>query len=468
MQEETVYQWAKSLEALLAQGGEDQVRQMCAEQRPADLAEALDFLDGEEKQAVFRLLDLPQAAEVLGECDEDQRAELMAALSEEILARVVDHLPPDDAADAVSELSDERAGRVLSKIRESEEIRDLLRYDEESAGGIMTPDVIAFPETMTVGELLDAFRGGWKTAKAARVPVIAAKPEWENAYELIREENIYSIFVVDNDRKLKGFVRLQDILRSDSETRLSEILDTDVISVLTGEDQEEVAELAQKYDLVSIPVTDSEGHLVGRITIDDVIDVIEEETTEDFMKMAGTTEDELITESALRSLGLRLPWIMVALLGLFLSATILRFFEPTIARVVQLMPFIPVVCGITGNTAVQSATIIIRGLATGQIDVMMVFSVIFKEIRTGILIGVVCGGVVLLVAYWFTQIGPVAWAVGISVFCAISVASSLGVFIPLFLARIGKDPAIATGPIVTSLSDATAGAIYFIVATAIV
>jgi magnesium transporter len=294
-QEEMAYQLTESLETLLKERRLDELRLLCAAQRPADLTEALDLLDTESKQAIFRELDLELAAEVLGECDEDHQRELMAALDEARLARVLEHLPLDEAADAVSELSEDQAFRVLSRINpsESQEIQDLMQYSEDTAGGIMTPDVIAFPETMTVGELLDAFRGSWKRSDALELPLQPAKPEWENAYELIREENVYTIYVVDEDRRLKGYVRLQDLLRADPQCPLSELLNTDVISVRTGEDQENVAEMVHKYDMASIPVTDEENRLVGRITMDDVMDVMhEEETTEDMMRMAGTTEDD--------------------------------------------------------------------------------------------------------------------------------------------------------------------------------
>lgn len=469
-QEEMVYQLTESLETLLEEQRLEELRLLCAAQRPADLTEALDLLDTETKQAIFRQLDLELAAEVLGECDEDHQRELMAALDEARLARVLEHLPLDEAADAVSELSEDQAFRVLSRINpsESQEIQDLMQYSEDTAGGIMTPDVIAFPETMTVGELLDAFRGSWKRAEASEFRIQPIKPEWENAYELIREENVYTIYVVDRDRRLKGYVRLQDLLRADPKSQLSELLNTDVISVRTGEDQEDVAEMAHKYDMVSIPVIDEENRLVGRITIDDVMDVMEEETTEDMMRMAGTTEDELVTWSALRSMVLRLPWILITLIGLLVTPFVLSFFQATLHKLVQLAFFIPVVCGISGNTGVQSATIVVRGLATGQIDLKEYLAVAWKEFRAGLLIGVVCGLVVMLLSQFAFHNFRMAVVVGLSVMAAISWASLLGVFIPSLLARMGKDPAIATGPIVTSLNDAAAALIYLTIATALI
>lgn len=456
-----------TLRDMLAAGDEEALRTFCAEQRPADLAEALERLSVEEKQPIFRLLSPSQAADVLSQYEEDRRAELMTALDEHSLPRVLERLPLDDAADAVADLPEEEAFRVLArmKLEESEEIRELLRYDEETAGGIMTPDVIVFPKTATVGEVLSAFRGTWKANQTEQLaPQVRA--DWETAYELIREENIYSIFVVDENRKLEGFVRLQDLLRSDPSLPLSEILDTDVIAVRTDEDQEEVADLAQKYDLVSIPVVDLQRRLVGRVTIDDVIDVIEEETTEDMLKMAGTTEDELVTRSALRSMLLRLPWLLAALAGLLLSSTVYRIFQPRfdLAIIALLFPFIPVIGGLSGNTGVQSATIVVRGLATGQIDVRQYLHLVWREVRIGLLLGAVFGIIVALIAFGLLGRSPVAWIVGTAVFAAVTWASLLGVLIPIVIARIGKDPAVASGPVLTSLNDAMSAIIYLLTA----
>ncbi len=452
----------QTLAELLQKQEYEALRGFCDEQRPADLAEALERLSEEERQPIFRLLAPVQAAEVLSQYEEDRRTELMTALDEDSLPRVLERLPLDDAADAVADLPEEEAFSVLAKMKveESEEIRDLLQYDEETAGGIMTPDVIAFPKTATVGEVLDAFRGGWKEAGTTLKPRLQA--DWETAYELIREENVYSIFVVDEKRKLEGFVRLQDLIRSNPTSRLSEILETDVIKVHTDEDQEEVADLAQKYDLVSIPVVDRIGRLVGRVTIDDVIDVIEEETTEDMLKMAGTTEDELVTRSALRSLLLRLPWLLAALAGLLLSSTIYRVFQPRfdLAVIALLSPFIPVIGGLSGNTGVQSATIVVRGLATGRIDVRQYVQLAWKEVRIGLLLGALFGIIVALIAFGLIDRPRVAWIVGVAVFAAVTWASLLGVLIPTVIARLGKDPAVASGPMITSLNDAMSAFIY--------
>ena len=457
----------QTLLELLEKGEHNILREFCTEQHPADLAEALERISEEEKQPIFRLLEPAQAAEVLSQYEEDRRAELMTALDEDALPRILERLPLDDAADAVADLPEEEASSVLAKMKveESEEIRDLLRYDEETAGGIMTPDVIAFPKTTTVGEVLDAFRGGWKGVPS--LPMEAqARTDWETAYELIREENVYLIFVVDDKRKLEGSVRLQDLIRSDPASPLSQVLETDVISVRTDEDQEEVADLAQKYDLVSIPVVDRIGRLVGRVTIDDLIDVIEEETTEDMLKMAGTTEDELVTRSAFRSLVLRLPWLLAALAGLLLSSTIYRVFQPhfDLAVIALLSPFIPVIGGLSGNTGVQSATIVVRGLATGQIDVRQYLHLVWKEVRIGLLLGAIFGVIVALIAFELIDESRVAWIVGTAVFAAVTWASLLGVLIPTVIARLGKDPAVASGPMITSLNDAMSAVIYLLIA----
>lgn len=441
----------------------DALSRYCNEQHPADLAEALETLELEEQTQLLKLMDLQPAAEVLSHLDEELRGKLMEGLEEERLTHILERLPLDDAADVVADLDEDRAFRVLAKmdVEDSEDIRDLLQYDEESAGGIMTSDVIALPASMTVGEVLEAFRGNWKSDSSNS----SVRPEWETAYELIRQENIYSIYVVDDHNKLKGYVRLQDLIRSEPSLHLSDILERDFISVSTDEDQEAVAALAQKYDLVSIPVVDRIGRIAGRVTIDDLMDVVQEETTEDILKMAGTTEDELISRSAIRSLILRFPWLLAALGGLLLSSSVYRMFHSTLALVVQLAFFIPVIGGISGNTAVQAATIVVRGMAIGQIDRRDAARLVLKEIRVGLLLGTVFSIIVVLMAFWLTGEVRVAMIVGMAVLVAICWASLLGVLIPTLLSRLGKDPAVATGPVVTSMNDAVAACIYLSIAT---
>lgn len=454
---------------LLETGQTEQLRQLVGEEHPADLSEAFKHLDREERDRVFVLLEPTQAAEVLSECDEDLMLELMVALDEAALSKVVEELPPDDAADIVGELPEDRAELVLSHLakEDSEDIRDLLQYEEDTAGGIMTPEVIAFPETMTIREVLYAFRGTWKPEKSTPGTQLPSEVALRAAYEMIREENVYSIFVVDKENRLKGFVRLQDLICARPSTQLSEILDEEVIYVYTDEDQEQVADMARKYDLVSIPVVDQDLRLVGRVTIDDLMDVVEEENTEDMMLMAGTSDDDLITRSAFRSTLLRLPWLLAALVGLLLSSVVYSFVDEQTALVAMIAPFIPVIGGISGNTGVQSATIVVQGLAMGQFRLEQYLSMAFKELRAGLLLGLVLGVVVALAVGFLKNDVQLAQVVGVAIMAAVTWASLLGVLVPTLMARLGRDPAIATGPMVTSLNDAMAAAIYILVAYAL-
>ncbi len=460
---------------LAEQDERETLKNRIATEHPADLAAALDRMESEPRRLTFSVLKTELAADVLSECEEDIREDLMEAISEDNLGRILENMDLDDAADAVAELPEDKALRVLQKMSEedSEDIRDLLQYTEDTAGGIMTPEVLAFPESTTVGEVLEAFRGTWESKRDAERRDTERRAGikqtyLENAYELIQEEHVYTIYVVDKQSKLVGFVRLQDLLRSVPQTRLASIVETDLISVQTDVDQEEVARIARRYDMPSIPVVDLAGRLVGRVTIDDLMDVIAEETTEDFMKMAGTTEDEMITWSPVRSSILRFPWLMAAMVGLLVSSVVISRFEMILSRKVQLVFFTPVVCGLSGNTGVQAATIMVRGLATGQIDIGSYMVLFWKELRAGLMLGAIYGVLLSGVVTVFTGDIQMGYIISLSIFLAMTWANIFGMTVPALLEWMKKDPAIATGPIVTSGIDALAAAIYLLTATLLI
>ena len=261
---------------------------------------------------------------------------------------------------------------------------------------------------------------------------------------------------------------MRKLIVSEGKCRLKEIMDRDVVSARTDVDQEEVARLVRRYDLRTLPIVDEKGVLVGRVTVDDVMDVIEEEATEDIYRMAGTDDEELSRKSILNAARLRLPWLLTSLVGGMISAAIMRSFNVTLENVIALVFFVPVIMGMGGNIGMQSSTIVVRGLATGRIELGRVWGVLFREIRTGALMGLICGAVVGIVVRVLQGEVMLGFVVAASMFVAITVAATIGVLMPMGLKTLKIDPAIASGPFVTTANDITGLLIYFFLATSFV
>lgn len=357
-------------------------------------------------------------------------------------------MAPDDAADMLAELDDKLSEEVLDLMEseDSEEVRELLRYDEDSAGGIMTTDFVALRGSETGQEALDHI----------------------GSLEL--DEPVYSAYVIGENNQLIGYVQLWQLLKTENRQKtLDEFAEKAVFSVHPETDQEEVAQIMSKYDLSSLPVTDALGRLVGRITIDDMVDVIEEEASEDIFKLAGSNDAELEDASPIASCKARLPWLLITLATGFLTSMILKAFIHRITgmEVLALSFFVPIVMGMGGNTGIQSSTLIIRGLAVGSFHEKQLYHLLLRELTTGMLMGLICGSVIGIWARFVigasTVFNPsfLAFTVGLALVSAMMFAAVFGAFVPLVLNRFKIDPAVASGPFVSASNDIIALLIYY-------
>lgn len=379
----------------------------------------------------------------MAELDPLSEAELLEELGSSQLSKILNVMPSDDAADVVADLSQEKKNRVLQLMdkEESADVKELLKYPEESAGGIMTTDFLALDEDVTAGEAIVYLR-----RYAQKAPPT------------------FFIYVVDSDKRLKGYLPTRNLIIASAEKRLKEIIDEEMITVPVDLDQEKVAQVVAKYNLTTVPVVDNAGKLMGIITADDVIDVIKEEAEEDIYRMAGTDEQEL-GNSVFRIARGRLFWLIVTLFGGIFACVILRSFRLALERIVALAFFIPVMMDMAGNVGTQSSTVVVRSLATSNIDFSKIWKVLLKETKIAALIGLMCGLGVGVIAVFLGGEGFVLGiVVGVSMFMTIVVAALTGTVVPFIFKRFKIDPAFASGPIVTTVDDIIALSIYFMLA----
>lgn len=422
------------------------LRAIMLDAHPADIADLLVHMEGEPRRYLFNALDLRTAADVILEVDEPTREELINECDEHQLAGMVREMNSDDAADFIGELPTELTAKILKEIEpeESAEVRQLLAHGEDTAGGIMALELVAAPQDSTVEEAINEIR--------------------KKADEI---DTINHVYVVDDNRRLLGTVHLKQLILAEPYTRLSEIMSRDVISVQVGTDQEEVAKLARKYDLLSVPVVDVQGRLVGRITYDDIVDVMEEEAAEDISHMAGiASRGDIRDGSVLRTARIRLPWLVIGLFGGIIAAWILSFFENKLQQnIVVLMFFVPVVMAMGGNAGIQSSTIVVHGLATGSIGLGDMLQRLLREMRVAFLNGFLCGLLLLLIVTVVWRQPHYGILVGASLLIVMFVAALVGASIPLLLKRYNIDPAIATGPFITISNDILGLFIYMAIST---
>ncbi|MBW1738581.1 MAG: magnesium transporter [Deltaproteobacteria bacterium] len=409
------------------------------EMRPADVADLIEHLKPDERLFLFKLLEPEGAGEVLVEIEPPVQERIISGLDNEAISEIVEELDSDDAADIVGDLPAERAREIIKTVGDdvSEELGKLLPYAEDTAGGIMALEFVA----------------------------IRADAKVMDAVETIREkreevENLYYLWVVDDFERLAGLISLKDLLLESPDRKVSDIMNPEVISVHTNTDQEEVVRLVKKYDLVSIPVVDEQHRLVGRITHDDIIDVIEEEVDEDISLMAGVINQEIAEESPLKISRARLPWLIVGLLGGILAAAVISQFESSLERILALSFFFPVVMAMGGNTGTQAATVAVRGLATGDISLVNIEKRLWMEMKVALVNGIICGILLgLIVGFWLSDywLGAV---VATALILIILNSGFIGAAVPLVLKRLNIDPAIATGPFVTTSNDILSLLIY--------
>ncbi|MEJ2470868.1 MAG: magnesium transporter [Desulfuromonadales bacterium] len=433
---------------LIRRGAYPNLAKLLVKTHPADIAHLFHYLDLKEQRIMFNLIEDPEkSADVLAELDHSVGAQLLEQLDNATITEVLQEMSSDDAADIIGYMPDALADEILDIMHDesSDEIENLLQYDEESAGGIMSTEVFWLKEDLTAEDAIKAIQ------------------QSEDV------EMVFYLYVVNEARQLVGVLSLRQLLTVPPSTRLSEIMITDVISVRTDMDQEEVARLVEKYNILAVPVVDEMNNLKGIITVDDIIDVIRAEATEDIYKMAGASEEELLYGyKSFKIARLRLPWLLVNLFGGVITGYLMWLFKVTLKEVIALISFIPVITGMGGNVGGQSATIMVRGFATGKVDFTTLGQVFFKELRVGLIMGSVCGLTVGLVAWGWHGNPYLGVVVGLAMFVAMAVASSMGVIAPAAFKKLGIDPAIASTPFVQTANDITGILIYFATATSFI
>jgi magnesium transporter len=410
------------LKEWIEQNREFDIIDLFASLHPADIAELIDNLEEEEKFRLFSLLEVEKASDVI-----------LEDISQEKLTEIIDEMDSDDAADFIAELTADQAQAVLDGIEpeESEDVKKLLEYDEESAGGIMQSELVSVLEKSTIRDALQA--------------VIDASDE---------VEHIYNVFVVDEATRLIGAVPLQSLITTSRLTPVTEAIDKSIPSAHVDVDQEEVARMFEKYDLVSLPVVDHDNRLLGRITVDDIVDVMEEETSEDLYRIAGLGEDDNIFNGPLQSVRKRLPWLYINLLTALVSAFVIGFFEDTIKMMVVLAVFMPVVAGLGGNAGSQTLTLIVRGLALGEITFENSKKALMRQVSVGITNGVAVGVVIGAIAYLWKGIPVLGLVLGLAMIINVFVGTLVGTLIPLSLKWLRADPALGSHIFLTAFTDA--------------
>jgi len=409
----------------------------------ADIAEILEELTSDQATYIIKLLDSEKTSDILMELDDDDRERILNNLSAKEIAEEVEELDTDDATDIISELPEERQKRVISKIEDKEhkaDIKELLKYDEDSAGGLMAKELVKVNENWSVTRCVKEMRS--------------------QASEVTR---VHSVYVVDNNDKLLGRLSLKDLLVANPKSNIKAIYISKVDFVNVNDSGEHVASIMQKYDLGAIPVVDNKQKLLGRITIDDIVDLIKEEAEKDYQLAAGITQDVDVDDSIYKLSWARLPWLFLGLLGGIGAAAVMGGFEDILMKYKMLFYFTPLIAAMAGNVGVQSSAIIVQGLANDDIK-DSINNRLFKEtllsIMNGIILAIFLFG---FIVYWQDKI-DVALAISISLVVVIIVAGIVGTFIPLFLDKRGIDPAIATGPFITTSNDIFGILIYFLVA----
>ncbi|MGB3561551.1 MAG: magnesium transporter [Thermoanaerobaculia bacterium] len=434
-----------TLRRFVRRGARANLSKLLGKTRPEDVALQFRGLTPAEQITVFQILvaDYPEGSgAVLTELESPQQQALLEELSPQQLATVLDSMSVDDAVSLVESLPPELHDKVLEVVdlKDLAEVQTHLTYGDDTAGRLMVPEYVALSEDKTVGDAI-AFI--------------------QQTTEL---DNVFYLYVVDRDGHLVGVTSLRQLLLSPPARTLDQVMTRSIIKVNTDTDQEEVAQLAARYNLLAVPVTDEANHLVGIVTLDDIIDVVKEEATEDIFKMVGTTDDELVYQDrSFRVAGFRLPWLLVNLVGLLLAGMLIKHFQVTLKETLFLLTFVPVIMGMAGNIGSQTATIAVRGLATGRVNLGEggVRTFLWQQLKVGAILAVACSVLVAIGAWLLERHLAYAGVVGTSMFLALVLASVNGAIVPVIFDRLGIDPAVAAGPLVTTSNDITGIFIYF-------
>ena len=432
--------------ALVEDGQQGMVLNLTADLHPADLARLLAHLDPDEARTLFGWLPNEAAGAVLPELESARRSDLLDELGVAALAGLIDEINTDDAADVLGDMPDELAARVLPQLEDADEVRHLMGYADDTAGGLMDAQYVAVPEGATVDEATEIVRGCAETV-----------------------DPVYVVYVLDEAGRFLGTVSLMRLLLARGSASVRELMQTDAVSVTADVDQEEVARIMERYDLAALPVLTPDGRLIGRITIDDVVDVIREEAEEDLQRASGITGEEEVSSTVFQISKGRLVWLLLGLVGAFASGLVIKGFEGSLQQATVLAVFIPVVMAMAGNAGIQSSAISVQGLVSGDIWGSDLLRRLGKEALVALLNGAVLA-VVMAVGVFFIGLGAsspgaLAITVGISLFLVVILATVIGAAVPILLSRAKIDPALAMGPFIMVTNDILALTVYFLVAT---
>jgi len=440
---------AESIKRLLRRGATSHLTKIVNKAHAADLSLVFRSLTLANQKKLFSMIeDIDQKGDLFSALEENVLLEFIESMRLDDIVEVAQNMPSDDVADLLGKIPQKKADAILERMEteESEQVEGLLSYGDETAGGIMIPDFIALAEDMTTQMAIQSIQKDYHDV-----------------------EMPFYIYVVDENYKLLGVISLRQLVVEKPDAPLKDIMATDIFSVRTDMDQEEVARIVARYDILAVPVIDETHKLVGIVTVDDVIDILRLEATEDMLKMAGAGDDFVETQTVFRSTRIRLPWLFAACLGGLFAVFIISQFEASLQKLAYLAAFIPVIMGMGGNIGTQSSTIVVRGLATGRLHIEDLWNVVLKELSTGIILGLVYGffiGIVAQAVFYETQSsGAFAVSVGLAVLSSMSIAALVGSLVPMLLARINIDPAVATGPFVTTAIDIASVFFYFTIAT---
>lgn len=427
----------------------ENVRNIIWNMHPADIAELCKELDLEEARYIYQLLDNEKAADVLSEMDDDERNELLEGLDPEVIAkRFVDNMDTDDAVDLIRDLDEEKQGEVLSHmgdIEQAGEIVDLLKYDEDTAGGIMGTEMVIVNENWSMPECLKEMR-----------------------MQAEQMDEIYYVYVVDDDQRLLGTFPLKKMISSPSVSKVKHVMHRDPVSVRVDTPLEEVVQAIEKYDLVAIPVVDSIGRLVGQITVDDVMDQVREHSERDYQLASGISQDIETDDSVIQQTRARMPWLLIGILGGIGNSMILGNFDSTFAAHPEMALFIPLVGGTGGNVGTQSSAIVVQGLANSSLESKDMLKHVGKEAVVAAINATIIS--MLVYIYNFIMYGGTAtitYSVSLSLFAVVMFASIFGTIVPMTFDKLKIDPAIATGPFITIISDIMGMLIYMVITVAL-
>jgi magnesium transporter len=448
--DERIKEIIKTVEDLLQYNEDLKIKEYIEELHPADIAEILLELNDDNQVKFFSILSWEQAGNVLEEVDSETFIELLGILKREHKIEILDQVAQDDMVDVLAELSEEKRKEIISllDLEDAKSVRELLVYDEDTAGGIMTKEFITVRKDITVYQAIEDLR-----SKASDA------------------ETIYYVYVVDKTNSLVGVLSLRELIVNKPNSIIEDTMHEGVISVNLKTDQEDVARLVSKYDLLAIPVVDDDNKIMGIITVDDIIDVIQEEATEDIYKFAGASEIEDIDKDKIShrifaSVKSRLPWLVITVFGGLLSAQVIGSFQEVLNKNTVLALFMPLLAGMGGNVGTQSSTLTVRGIAMGEIHGKEILRTMFQEICVGFLVGLCCSIIVAVVSLFFVK-GEIilSFIVGVAMWANMITAATIGTLVPLIFKRIGVDPAVASAPFITTTIDITGLSIYFTLTT---